>query len=202
MQVDSNTVDGFHQRWASIDSALGQAPGANNSHNATSSNNCLIGSSLLSSADTVPHMGTSSSESKSNLERDTSDSRNYAFGTSNPTESAQSTNITDVNTVMSVAEKEAALFSWRYPLVYESMVLTQGKEDMVMAAMRILEEGITTTSYGSTSGTNGTNSMDVDNTTSASVGGVGSAGSTGGSEISVMRYKEAERFVEYEMSRS
>ena len=41
---------------------------------------------------------------------------------------------------LSQPEKEQALFCWRYPLVYESMVAKQGKEDMTMAAVRILDD--------------------------------------------------------------
>ena len=37
-------------------------------------------------------------------------------------------------------EKEQALFCWRYPLVYDSMMSTNGKEDMTMAAVRILDD--------------------------------------------------------------
>ncbi len=37
-------------------------------------------------------------------------------------------------------ELEAAQFSWRYPLVYDSMAAAQGREDMAMAAVRIIEE--------------------------------------------------------------
>ena len=41
---------------------------------------------------------------------------------------------------LSPQEKEQALFSWRYPLVFESMMARDGREDMTMAAMRILDE--------------------------------------------------------------
>jgi hypothetical protein len=71
---------------------------------------------------------------------------------------------------MSPAEKEAALFSWRYPMLYESMLLTSGREDMLMAAMRILEEG-----------------------------DVGSVDGSGGLSIATQRFREAARFVEYEV---
>jgi hypothetical protein len=40
----------------------------------------------------------------------------------------------------SSGEREAALFSWRYPLVFEAMAAAEGREDMTMAAMRILDE--------------------------------------------------------------
>ena len=46
--------------------------------------------------------------------------------------------------VLTPAAAEAALYSWRYPLVYESMLASQGSEDMAMAAVRILEEHLAT----------------------------------------------------------
>jgi hypothetical protein len=41
---------------------------------------------------------------------------------------------------MSPAQMEAAMFGWRYPLLFESMLRTQGREDMTMAAARILDQ--------------------------------------------------------------
>ena len=40
---------------------------------------------------------------------------------------------------MSPTERETELFRWRYPLLYDAMRLSAGKEDMVMTAVRILE---------------------------------------------------------------
>lgn len=56
-----------------------------------------------------------------------------------PTESASVLPIPQLRP-LSQLEKEQALFCWRYPLVYESMMTKQGKEDMTMAAVRILDD--------------------------------------------------------------
>eukprot|EP01038_Epipyxis_sp_PR26KG_P016941 gene16941-23258_t len=37
-------------------------------------------------------------------------------------------------------EMENKKYSWRYPLIYESMLLSNGKEDMIMTASRIIDE--------------------------------------------------------------
>jgi A1 cistron-splicing factor AAR2 len=71
---------------------------------------------------------------------------------------------------MTPAEREAALYGWRYPLLYESMALTAGREDMLMSAMRILEEG-----------------------------GHAQPGEVHDHSIAAQRFREAERFVEYEI---
>jgi A1 cistron-splicing factor AAR2 len=42
--------------------------------------------------------------------------------------------------ILSPAEKEAHRFSWRYPLVFETMQAAQGREDMLMTALRIYDE--------------------------------------------------------------
>lgn len=154
---EMSTVEGFHQRWADIDSALGQAPGGDK----LAASSGRIGEDLL-------------------VERGTQGSHNYIFGKS-ITESAPVQSV--VTAPMTASEQEAALFSWRYPLVYESMLLAQGREDMVMAAMRILEEGNLIASGASDSNTVGNIAL----------------GNTASSDVSSMRYKEAERFVEYEL---
>jgi len=41
---------------------------------------------------------------------------------------------------LSPVEVEAGLFSWRYPHLYDEMVSSEGKEDMVMTALRVLSE--------------------------------------------------------------
>lgn len=41
---------------------------------------------------------------------------------------------------MSLLELQNAQFSWRYPVLYESMLGSQGREDLVMTAMRVLED--------------------------------------------------------------
>lgn len=186
---DVNT-DAFHQRWANIDSALVQAPGgAKLSGQVVGGAFGRIGEELFQSdqlgnyptPQLVPlhsrSQDNSSSESKSGVERDAHDSRNFTFGS--PDRSATST--APPAAAMSPAEREAGLFSWRYPLVYESMVLSQGREDMVMAAMRILEEGNLAASGPS-----------------VEAGDV-ALGTRASSDISTMRYLEAERFVEYEL---
>ena len=40
----------------------------------------------------------------------------------------------------SATEKEIAQYSWRFPLLCESMIASNGKEDILMTAMRILDE--------------------------------------------------------------
>jgi len=154
---EMSTAEGFHQRWANIDNALGQAPGGDK----LSAGSGLIGEDLL-------------------VERGAQGSHNYTFG-KNAFESALVPRV--VEAPMTSSEQEAALFSWRYPLVYESMLLAQGREDMVMAAMRILEEGNVIASGASASNTVGNIAL----------------GNTASCDVSSMRYKEAERFVEYEL---
>jgi A1 cistron-splicing factor AAR2 len=44
------------------------------------------------------------------------------------------------STPLTREERERMKFSWRYPLLYEITVQSKGREDMIMAAMRILEE--------------------------------------------------------------
>lgn len=41
---------------------------------------------------------------------------------------------------LSRREREDMMYSWRYPLLYEEMVKQSGREDMLMTAVRILEE--------------------------------------------------------------
>jgi hypothetical protein len=96
---------------------------------------------------------------------------------------------------LSSMEKEKLLFSWRYPLIYASMELSNGSEDMTMAAMRILDE------YGSTDDACIDISMDSDRCDDEVKGKYRSASTAarGGNE---MRYQEAIRFIEYEVARS
>lgn len=96
---------------------------------------------------------------------------------------------------LSSIEKEKLLFSWRYPLIYASMELSNGSEDMTMAAMRILDE------YGSTDDACIDISMDSDGCNDEAKGKYRSA-STVAREGDEMRYQEAIRFIEYEVARS
>jgi A1 cistron-splicing factor AAR2 len=41
---------------------------------------------------------------------------------------------------ISALEKESAKYSWRYPLLYDAMISSGGKEDLLMTSMRILDE--------------------------------------------------------------
>lgn len=95
--------------------------------------------------------------------------------------------------VLSSMEKEKLLYSWRYPLIYASMELSNGSEDMTMAAMRILDE------YGSTDDACIDISMDSDGCDDEAKYRSASTAARGGDE---MRYQEAIRFIEYEVARS
>jgi len=194
----------FHQRWASIDSALVQAPGGEKlteqgqGQGQSAGSAGRIGEELFlpdrlgqfptpqfpSQQGQTRDQDNASSESKIGVERDSQDSRNFTFGSPNRATADNAAMDTQPQplTAMSPAEKEAGLFSWRYPLVYESMVLSQGREDMVMAAMRILEEGNIAASGES-----------------MAAGDIALGLTAPSGDISAMRYKEAERFVEYEL---
>ena len=101
------------------------------------------------------------------------DSKTHEHTTTTTASGTINTPILPPQPPLTPAERESMLFSWRYPLLYESMLLTSGREDMVMAAIRIVEEGIP--------------GMAMHNS------------SEGGREIADMRYKEALRFLEYEV---
>eukprot|EP01034_Spumella_vulgaris_P021741 gene21741-27795_t len=50
------------------------------------------------------------------------------------------TTVATTLTTMSPAEVEAGMYGWRYPLLFESMARSQGREDLTMAAARILDQ--------------------------------------------------------------
>lgn len=99
--------------------------------------------------------------------------------------------------VLTSMEKEKLLFSWRYPLIYASMELSNGSEDMTMAAMRILDE------YGSSDDASIDISMDSNDRGDDEAKGnkyrSASNAARGGDE---MRYQEAMRFIEFEVART
>lgn len=186
---------GFNTRWAAIDSALLQSPASATALGSIgmdeSSNNsrddyetqgedrlgrlgtgAFLGAAHGSNTNARRHDGNASIESKTREP----DEGNFPTEVT-PVASAQAQPQPAATSSWSPAEREAALFSWRYPLVFESMALTQGREDMVMTAARILEEGCPP----------------------VGVDGRHSTGSV--EEIVAMRYSEAERFVEYEVSK-
>lgn len=181
----TNTTDAqaFNTRWAAIDSALTQSPA--NANTLSTVDGACVGNNSSGMMDTqvVDRLGTArtaagvSSGTYIDSNASTECKNNEPFARSSvhslmsPSALITAAATPVPQTGMSQAEKESALFSWRYPLVYESMALTQGREDMVMTAVRILEEGCP----------------------GAAVGSVG--------EIAGARYREAERFVEYEIAK-
>jgi hypothetical protein len=160
----------FHQRWAAIDTAIGgsgsQLKIGTGSAQRLQERNAeptedLLGS--LAPQERVPYQRRDAS-SAGTAESKSAGEDSGAMDTTAPVPAVP----------MSAAEKEAALFSWRYPMLYESMLLTSGREDMLMAAMRILEEG------------------DAGGSAGSAVGG-------GALSIATQRFREAARFVEYEV---
>jgi hypothetical protein len=167
----------FHQRWAAIDTALGGS-GSQLRVNAGSTQKLQERSAAEPTEDPLGRLAPQSQPgTRAHITGDVS-----SIGTAESKSGGEDSASMDVSAhpaegmaplpaaPMSPAEKEAALFSWRYPMLYESMLLTSGREDMLMAAMRILEEG--------------------------DAGGVDGSG---GLSIATQRFREAARFVEYEV---
>jgi A1 cistron-splicing factor AAR2 len=209
----------FEARWASIDSALGVTP-------ATASTTAHASlSSSGGAANTVPAAGASAVNNPvPQRERTTyvpafhaASSSSATSATSSPVPSAP---LVPPAAAMSPAEKEAGLYSWRYPLLFESMQCSGGgREDMVMAAVRILEAGPQLDAADAA-----TKQVHVQVPTQVSslfpVASLNSEGEEGGfsgsfsaaaaaatnapsaSDIARMRYMEAQRFLEYEIALS
>ena len=195
----ASEADSLHQRWTHIDSALHVAvPTDNGNGNGNRDHYNMM--SVEDAEDPLGSLRMRSGIVNTGVESDSAhaihagcgESKRDDYSSAIPTVHNHSHRILGSDPAappppaMTAVEREAALFSWRYPLLYESMLLTAGREDMLMAAMRILEEGNPDTHVN-------------DSNKVISIPHEGNTVTGHNSSLAVQRFKEAARFVEYEI---
>lgn len=187
-------AEAFQSRWAQIDSALNVSPSRQSSTGASEdiaveATEDLLGRLADSSFQQAQQSTSDQHQSRRNHGYNIGCAESKEDAHSHPPPSLAEPARAPAPAAMSPAEREAALFSWRYPLLFESMALTAGREDMLMAAMRVLEEGGgKAKAAGAPVGKGSVGGRDQQQQAEAS--------------IAELRYKEAQRFVEYEVGRS